>query len=230
VKAGARQCLSLLWRYQTAYGEGNVAIRQPRIASELGRPLRSVQRWLSQLVTMDLISVEQSGPGAAEYFVKENGGALAELWRSKGRLSITEPSRRKTLNQSKRSATEPTPFSEAEKQTLQMHIEACNIDPTPELLARLARKAHHFGVTGFVIAAHIERARRKVQGTSNMPESAGWIVTVVENGCMADRERGVPKPKPVAVAHSPHAGTDDAGRYYGDSGVDMAALAARKRL
>ncbi len=91
MKAGARECLSLLWRYQRTYGARNVSLRQSRIAVELRRPLRSVQRWIGQLVGLDLVEIQQAGPGAAEYFVKENGGALAELWRSKGRgISITE--------------------------------------------------------------------------------------------------------------------------------------------
>ncbi len=99
MKAGARECLKLLWRYQRAYGAGNVALRQSRIAAELQRPLRSVQRWLGHLSAISLVEIRHCGPGAAEYFVKENGGALAELWRSKGRgISITEYKENKPVN------------------------------------------------------------------------------------------------------------------------------------
>ncbi len=90
LRAGARECLKLLDRYQRAYGAGNVSIRQSRIAIEIGRPLRSVQRWMSQLVEMKLIEVNQAGRGPADYFVKENGGAMAERWRSGAVPSLYE--------------------------------------------------------------------------------------------------------------------------------------------
>ena len=73
-------------------------------------------------------------------------------------------------------------FPEAEAQAIKTHVSALGFPCTDELLQQLYRKALVYGVNGFVIGAHIERAGRKVgRRPSQAPQSAAWVTAVVEN-------------------------------------------------
>src|SRR5579864_4266008 len=87
-------------------------------------------------------------------------------------------------NQSKsetRSATECSDYENAQTKTLARHIEGCGFEATDDLIEKLMRKARFYGANGFVVAAAIDRAWRKVEGTSNRPEKPAWLLAVVEN-------------------------------------------------
>jgi hypothetical protein len=69
-------------------------------------------------------------------------------------------------------------------------IEATGIEPTPDLLAKLSRKERHYGVNGFVVAAHIARAWKRIAAhPSNHPRGPGWILKVVEQELAFASER-----------------------------------------
>mgnify|MGYP001615463402 CR=1 FL=1 len=73
-------------------------------------------------------------------------------------------------------------FADAEAQAIRTHVAALGFPCTDELLKQLYRKAMVYGVNGFVIGAHIERAARKVgRRPSQAPQSAAWVTAVVEN-------------------------------------------------
>src|SRR5580704_1314826 len=74
---------------------------------------------------------------------------------------------------------DPLHFSQTETEAIEPHIRGYKrFEATPELIARLERKAKFYGKTGFQVCAAIERAVRKVQGTSNIPQGLGWFVKV----------------------------------------------------
>jgi hypothetical protein len=79
-------------------------------------------------------------------------------------------------------STDLTYFSQAETDAMKWHIRACSVDPSQNLLARLAEKTRFYGANGFQVAAAIERARRKVERHPSWhPKGPGWITAVVEN-------------------------------------------------
>jgi hypothetical protein len=77
-------------------------------------------------------------------------------------------------------------FPEAEGAAVKRAVENCGREANAVLFQKLARKAQFYGVTGFVIAAHILRAWRLVERRpADHPQSDAWIVTVVENALAA---------------------------------------------
>jgi hypothetical protein len=76
---------------------------------------------------------------------------------------------------------EPSPFERAQTEVIEREVIATAFDPTPDLIAKLHRKARLYGVTGFRVAAIIARAFKLVEHTSNQPRSLEWFAAVVEN-------------------------------------------------
>jgi hypothetical protein len=73
-------------------------------------------------------------------------------------------------------------FPEAEVKAIRREVESLGFRLTPDLLAKLRNKGEHYGVGGFVIAAHIARAAKVIaRQPSNKPKSPAWFCTVVEN-------------------------------------------------
>jgi len=83
---------------------------------------------------------------------------------------------------------EPSSWGQAEGAVVERHVRGCGFEPTNELMATLKRKASFYDVSGFVVAAAIERAWRRAQRTpSARPQRANWIAAVVENDLSKSR-------------------------------------------
>ncbi|MBZ5678230.1 MAG: helix-turn-helix domain-containing protein [Acidobacteriia bacterium] len=80
---------------------------------------------------------------------------------------------------------EPFPYVKAQTEAIATAVRACGFEPNPQLLGRLERKGQFYRVTGFRVAAAINRAYKRVEGTSNRPKTFAWFSTVVENDLSA---------------------------------------------
>ena len=76
-------------------------------------------------------------------------------------------------------------YEKAQTEAIATAVRACGFEPNPQLLGRLERKGRFYGVTGFRIAAAINRAYKRVEGTSNQPKTFAWFSTVAENDLSA---------------------------------------------
>jgi hypothetical protein len=80
---------------------------------------------------------------------------------------------------------EPPPYEKAQTEAIATAVRACGFEPNPQRLGRLERKGRFYGVTGFRVAAAINRAYKRVEGTSNRPKTFAWFSTVAENDLSA---------------------------------------------
>jgi len=225
-----------------------------RLASALKRSERTVKRAISELVEIQWITCVGGGNGtpskinilnSVDWILARDSKTasdqpvlacdqekmacdqpiLARDWpRIRDKEVVLEPKQELQSWCTGTSTEIENSFSEIEHQRITAHIEGCGLKATSQLLSKLARKADYYGVNGFVIAAHIERARRNtVLAPSLKPQSPGWILAVVENACKMRQEQ-ITKPKPVASAPRID------GSYYGDPGINIAELAELKRM
>ena len=78
-------------------------------------------------------------------------------------------------------------FSPSELDAIRGHVSAFGFELSLSLMEKLLGKARHYGVSGFVIASHLERAFRYVQRVpSQKPKGEGWFCSVVENALRGD--------------------------------------------
>lgn len=180
ISRGAKRCLRLLRTFN-----GEQSIPQWLLAKKLRCSVRTVKRYIRELRDAGRIRVVMHGPKEATY-VLSNAHA-----RHKNVPSFVPSSPARYSDRI--NSTGVQAFLKTEANAIERHIRACRLEPTPQLLSTLARQAQFYGVNGFRIAAEIERARRKVEGTSRMPRTLGWVFKVVENAL-----------KNQAVHHSRH--------------------------
>lgn len=227
---GAWRCLNALRWY--ARGNSECWPKQATLAKKLGCGLRTVKRHIEELRGLGLVTSTQRPNSSCKYLLST--GLSTEMALPNGTPGGTPTiklSELKVLNHSKRAPMTDNTFPRPEASKLRTIIEICGFVPTTEILAKLKRKADFYAVTGFVVVAHIDRAWRKVQGTSDRPRSIGWIFAVVENACkLRDVPIAEPEAKPMARAAAAHNAPDAQGRYFGPTEIDIAALAEGKRM
>lgn len=180
--------------------------RQKRISEETDIPLRSVQRYLAKLEQLGWIRIQHRQSTTNLYFAKtvenpdENpsvkpqrefpfcrkmAGPHAKV--ADASIEVNNNTEVKNLSESTTGAAlmERTP---SEIETLKTQIttfryrSGAEVEPSPDLLTRLIRKADFYRVSLYVLAAHFERARRTVERVpSSAPESSAWFLAVAEN-------------------------------------------------
>ena len=164
---GAQRCLRLIRLF------GGVSLPQWRIAKKLRCSVRTVKRYIRELRDSGRIRVTRRGPIEATYTLSNERTPKKNVPSFVPSLLARHPKQTNLAG--------AHPFPQAEANAIEGHVRACGLEPTPQLLARLALQSQFYGVNGFRIAAAIERARRRVDGTSNMPRGLGWVIKVVEN-------------------------------------------------
>ena len=156
------------------------------MAVDIGIGLRTLQRAIAELVRLEEIETVRRGPTSSLYNLRrhkrrpQRGGSFggsSQIPLFTENTSLESPTQSESTDQES-SAIE---CESAEQKALKTHVAGCGIKPTEDLIKELDRKARFYGVTGFRIAAAIDRAWRKVEGTSNVPRGPGWILAVVEN-------------------------------------------------
>lgn len=161
---------------------------QEKIAEQLRVSVRTIGRRVAELVAACEIESERRGSTSNVYRLRHLPMQQMGFEFSDVRSDQTNcPNATIILNlpkgktPSKPPAIEPAAFEETQTQAIEAHVRVSGLEPTAGLLRKLARKARFYGVNGFRIAATIERAWRKVEGTSNIPQGVGWVLAVVEN-------------------------------------------------
>lgn len=178
----------------------NAFPKQANLAKRAGMTKATLVRMLDELKRDGILTTEMRGPTSCLYFLSINhqmakplAKALAKpLAKASAPHLFTELKTEEKKNQSKSAETDSLSFEKAQTQAIETNVRGCGLEPTPDLIATLHRKAQFYRVNGFVIAAAIDRAWRKVQGKSTAPQGPGWIIAVVENELAgsASRERG----------------------------------------
>lgn len=202
---GASRCFNLLRSY--LHGKDHCWPSQATLSARLHVDPRTIQRHLKELRAAGLVTSKQRGDGRSVLYTivgadvgadvgaeppqatKQHAGNQRDVRQNVGaetsHLSLEVNPEENQEYQSEftgvEALTERAHFSSTETEAIERHIGGYEgFEATPEVIGRLERKAKFYGKSGFQVCAAIERAVRKVQGTSNAPQSLGWFVKVVE--------------------------------------------------
>jgi len=185
---------------------------QLSIARDFRKSVRTIGRRVSELVSAGLVLVTRRGSKTNLYSLPESlPQQLKMLWKTpvnsdengrsdrsnlsdrEGPYLISEKDAPEKDTQSECVGVEPAAatssatdssneYKKAQRAAVERTVRAAGIEPTDELIGKLARKAAFYRANGFQVAAAIDRCLDRVKNApSNAPRSEAWVLKCVEN-------------------------------------------------
>lgn len=234
------ECLKLLRRYQSRYGQGRVFPSHRVLAGQLGVSLSSVKHWIAEFGKTGVVETTLRGPRSASYKVTmqpvekpvENNEICTSFCTpsctSLGVVSLYELPTVEILETNERMRSLVREYfgnGQIKGKTADEDLIAqiAGILGRPEIFAVFCHALREFGRFPESWGFMLWTARRVAHGRV---ETSPATTRGAKVSPMLDR----PTAKPMAIAAAASGASDGQGRYYGDPGIDVRAVAAKMAM